>query len=501
MTGRDKHQGTWYTLLKDARSNRRHPWPRREALRGEGTVRCGVVAVCLALVFVGCSSGPQADVVQPSATESATDESEQVRAEPQADVVQPSATESATDESEQVRAEPQADGLGAGGHNGSQRDGEGWPRPPLAGMYARHPEMGFPAEGWEGIVSIEPPCVYFIFDSYDSSTNSYDWLTGDRRVRIALSLPYPQVRFDESTQTMWSRDIPVSHGDRVLTGGGDGSYTVGGKEPHELHLFWDACSAQGIGVVSGLESVEWYCGQEPPDWPSAQQGWQRICVEDMRPWNQRDLLEQQGFALAGDSPAAGLGTGGPPPVADLPPPPLHGMHLYHPDMELDLAKLVGILSIEPAGRNFYSERECAYLYVTASSVSQAVLWGETWKHTGPDGQPLAVLLDLPYPQVRFDEDNWTLWNGDIGPMATGDRVIVDPSSLPDFNDTGYGSPKQPHETLINVACDKANARATVLDIQTVERYCTHDTPARHQSQCEQAMSLRHQTEYQLMLPE
>ncbi len=176
------------------------------------------------------------------------------------------------------------------------------------------------------------------------------------------------------------------------------------------------------------------------------------------------------------------------------------MHPHHPDMELEMAKLVGILKIEPAGLNDY-ERVCAYLHPTASSTSQGVLWGDLWKHTGPDGRPLAVLLDLPYPQVRFDEDNRTLWNGDVGPMTTGDLIIADPLSPPDFNDTGYGRPKQPHEALINVACDKANAKATVLDIQTVEHYCTHDTPARHQSQCEQAMNLRHLPEYQLTLPE
>jgi hypothetical protein len=354
--------------------------------------------------------------------------------------------------------------------------------------------MMLPAEEWRGIVSIEPPCVYFHFDT--------DPLYGGTMSgRLALSLPYPRVRFDESTQTLWSRDIPISHGDRVLTGGSDGSYTVGGKELHELHLFWDFCTAQGVGTVSGVRSVEWYCAQEPPDWPSAEQGWQRICVEDTRPWNQRDLLEQQGLAPVVEPPSQSRGSGESSSVVELPPPPLHGAFPFHPDMELELGKLVGILLIEPAPRNKDTERECVYLYPTAASAQQTVLWGDTWKYTGPDGQPLAVRLDLPYPLVRFDENAWTLWNGDIGPMTTGDRVIVDPIAPPDFNDNGYDNHKQPHETLINVACNKANAKATVLDIQPVEHYCTNEPPSRHQRQCEQAMSLRDQAQTQLTLPE
>ncbi|GEM_PF-1390651 len=92
--------------------------------------------------------------------------------------------------------------------------------------------------------------MYFIFDSYDSSTNSYDWLTGDWRQRLALSLPFPEVRFDNSTQTLWSSDIPISHGDRVLTGGGESRYPERFKEFHELHLFWDICAAKESALSS-----------------------------------------------------------------------------------------------------------------------------------------------------------------------------------------------------------------------------------------------------------
>ena len=475
---------------KEAHSDKGCPRSLRAALRTGETVRCGVVSLCLALVLAGCSSEPQGALERPSATVSATAEPDRSEAEPLA------ATESATAEpglSEAPVLPPE--GSGAGGHGGDQQGDEEWPRRTLAGMYPHHPERMFQMEQWEGIVSIEPPCVYFYFDPGPKRL----W-ADETRGRLALSLSYPEARFDEDTQTLWYGDIPIAHGDRVLTGGGE-NYTVGGKQPSDLHLFWNACTAHGLGTSFGLESVEWYCAQGPPDWPSAKQEWQRICVEDTRPRNQRDLLEQQGLAPFAEPPAQGRGPGGPPAVAELMPPPLHGMYPYHPDMEIDLAMLVGILSIEQAGPNFYSERECAYLYVTASSAPQAVLWGDSWKHADPDGQPLAVLLDLPYPQVRFDEDAWALWNGDIGPMGTGDRVIVDPLGPPDFNDTGYGSPKQPHETLINVACDKANARATVLDMKTVEHYCTHDTPVRHQSQCEQAMSLRSQPQTHLALPD
>ncbi len=361
-------------------------------------------------------------------------------------------------------------------------------------MFANHPEIQFPAEDVPGIVSIEPPCVYFFPDP--------DYRSADgRRFRLALSLPYPDVRFDESTQTLWNGDIPISHGDRVGAGGGS-SYDVGGKEHYDLYLFWDACAAHGVETTPGLTSIKWYCTQDPPEWPSAEQEWQRVCVEDKRPWNQGDLLEREGLAPVVEPPSADQSPGEPPPVTQMVPPPFLDMHPYHPDMELEpeLSKLVGILSIEPAPPRYYLERKCVYLYPTAASTTQAVLWGDSWKHTGPDGRPLAVRLELPYPQVRFEEDTWTLWNGDIGPMTTGDRVIADPISLPDFSDNRYGDYKQPHEPQIH-PCKRAGASATVLDIRTVEHYCTHDTPPRHQSQCEQAMSLRNQPQTRLTLPE
>ncbi|MCY3635480.1 MAG: hypothetical protein OXH23_07730 [bacterium] len=365
-----------------------------------------------------------------------------------------------------------------------------------------HPERLSPSSGWiHATVSIEPPCAYLTNVS-EESISPVTW----EGKRLALALRYPEVRLDESNQTLWNPlweyDIPITHGDRVIVSSDPIFETIGDKEPHELHLFWDVCPAHAIAIPGGLwTSVEWLCSNKPPKWVWHQgQELERICVEDTRPRNQRDLLEQQGIAPADRTSAADLNPGEPPPVADLLPPPLFGMHPYHPNSELEVAKLVGILSIEPAGPNDY-ERVCAYLYPTATSTSQGVFWEKSWKHTGPDGQPLAVRLDLPYPQVRFDEDAWTLWNGDIGPMAIGERVIADPVSPPDFNDNGYGGSKQPHDPVINDACDKTNARAAVLDIQPVEHYCTHDTPARHLSQCEQAMSLRHLPEYQLTLPE
>ena len=481
MTGRDQHRNKRHASRKEACNNKRHPRSRRAALRIGRAARCGVVATCSALVIGGCSSDPQADVERPSASVSAVPEHEL------------------------GGADRPPEGSKARGNASGRQDGEDWQRPPLAGMWLDHPERMSPTHGWfHAVISIEPSCVYLTNVSREFEDDSSAKWEGRR---LALSLRYPEVRFDEDNQTLWNPlwdyDIPVSHGDRVIVSSDPLFETIGDKEPHELHLFWDVCSAHAVARPEGLwTSVEWLCSNKPAMWVWHEgQELERICVEDTRPWNQRDLLEQQDFAPAGDPPAAGRDSGGPPAVTELPPPPLHGMHPYHPDMELDLAKLVGILSIEPAGPNFDSERECAYLYITAASAPQTALWGDTWKHTGPDGRPLAVLLDLPYPQVRFDEDAWALWNGDIGPMATGDRVIVDPISPPDFNDTGYGSPKQPHETLINVACEKANARVTVLDIQPVEHYCTHGPPVRHQSQCEQAMSLRNLPEYYLTPPE
>lgn len=406
----------------------------------------------------------------------------------------PSAALSAAVESEGGGEDQSAEGSVGGREEGKAQHDADWPRPPVAGMFANHPEIQFPAEDVPGIVSIEPPCVYFFPDP--------DYRSADgRRFRLALSLPYPDVRFDESTQTLWNGDIPISHGDRVGAGGGS-SYDVGGKEHYDLYLFWDACAAHGVETTPGLTSIKWYCTQDPPEWPSAEQEWQRVCVEDKRPWNQGDLLEREGLAPVVEPPSADQSPGEPPPVTQMVPPPFLDMHPYHPDMELEpeLSKLVGILSIEPAPPRYYLERKCVYLYPTAASTTQAVLWGDSWKHTGPDGRPLAVRLELPYPQVRFEEDTWTLWNGDIGPMTTGDRVIADPISLPDFSDNRYGDYKQPHEPQIH-PCKRAGASATVLDIRTVEHYCTHDTPPRHQSQCEQAMSLRNQPQTRLTLPE
>ncbi len=481
MTGRDQQRSARHAPRTEAHSNKRDPGSRSAALRIGGATRCGIVLACLGLAVVGCSSEPQVAVEQPPTNLPTT-------AEPQ-------------------RSGPDRlpEGTGVGSQEDSRRHDEDWPRPPLAGMWVDHPERMSPSHGWlHAVISIQPPCVYLTNVSREFVDDSLAKWKGRR---LALSLRYPEVRLDEDSQTLWNPlwdyDIPISHGDRVIVSSDPLLETIGGKEPHELHLFWDVCPAHALARPAGLwTSVEWLCSNRPPKWVWHEgQELERICVEDTRPWNQRDLLEQQGFAPVVEPTANGWGPGEPPTIAELPPPPLHGMHPYHPNTELDLAKLVGVLSIEPAGKNFYSERECAYLYLTATAVPQAVLWGDSWKHTGPDGEPLAVLLDLPYPQVRFDEDAWTLWNGDIGPMATGDRIIADQIAPPDFSDNVDGSPKQPHEPLINEACNKANARATVLDIQPVEHYCTHNTPARHQGQCEQAMSLRHQPQTHLAPPE
>ncbi|WP_420434654.1 hypothetical protein [Candidatus Poriferisocius sp.] len=431
----------------------------------------------------------------------ASAEAEQGGADQQADVARPSAIMSAT-------ATPgPPEGSGAVGHEGDLWDGVGWPRPPLAGMRVDYPERMGPSSFFlHGIVSIEPPCAYLTNFSAGFGDDSLAIWEGRR---LALSLLYPEVRFDEDNQTLWNPelwddydDIPIAHGDRVIVSSDPLLEDIGDKEPHELHLFWNACPAHGIASPWGFwTSVEWLCSNRPPEWVWHQgQELERICVEDTRPWNQRDLLEQQGLAPAAEAPAQRLGPGDPPPVAELPPPPLFDMHPYHPDMELELSTLVGIVSIESVPPNYDLEQKCVYLYPTAASAPQSALWGDSWKHTGPDGQPLPVRLDLPYPQVRFDDETWTLWNGDIGPITTGDRVIADPISPPDFHTDGYNTrAKQPHEPQIH-PCRKAGASATVLDIQTVEHYCTHDTPARHQNQCEQAMNPQTQIQNHLTPP-
>ena len=452
---------------KDLHGERR-PVPGRTALcrafRGGAAVRWGIVLVCLAAALAGCSSGQQAAVEQLAGV-------------------------SATAEHEPGNVGPPP-GVGD------------WVRPPLAGMWVDHPERMSPSHGWlHATVSVEPPCVYLTNVSQEFVRDSFEQWEGRR---LVLSLLYPQVRFDESTQSLWSPwredvDIPIAHGDRVIVSSDPFDETIGGKEPSELHLFWDVCAAHARAKPAGIwTSVEWLCLDRVPGWVWHEgQKRQQLCVEDTRPWNQRDLLEQQGVApVGGPTEASG---GDPPPTAGLALPQFFGMHPYHPDMELEVSKLVGILSIEsPRSENY--ERVCAYLYPTAAAASRTVLWGDAWKHTSPDGLPLAVRLDLPYPQVRYDAEAGTLWNGDIGPMASGDRIIADPVAPPDFNDSGYGNPKQPHEPVINDPCDKASARADVLDIQTIEHYCTHTPPARHHSQCQQAMNQHNQTQNHLTPP-
>lgn len=480
LNEREKHRSKRSAPREKALCDKRYPASRRAALWGWSVVRCGVVLLCLVLAVAGCSPGPQAGVELPSATVSTTAEA---------------------DLSE---AERPPDGPGTGGGEDGQQHDEDWPRPPLAGMWVDHPERMSPSHGWlHAVISIQPPCVYLNNVSREFVDDSLAKWEGRR---LALSLRYPEVRFDEDSLTLWNPlweyDIPISHGDRVIVSSDPLLETIGDKEPHELHHFWDVCPAHALARPEGLwTSVEWLCSNRPAKWVWHEgQELEGICVEDTRPWNQRELLEQQGFAPVVEPTAASLESREPPPVAELPPPLLHGAYPYHPEMELDLAKLIGILSIEAAPRNYDSERECVYLYPTSASAHQTVLWGDSWKYTDPDGRPLAVRLDLPYPQVRFDEGTRTLWNGDIGPMTTGDRVIVASMAPPDFNNNGYDDAKQPHETLIGDPCNKSNARTTVLELQTVEHYCTHNTPARHQSQCEQAMSLRHQPQAHLTPP-
>ena len=416
---------------------------------------------------------------------------------------QPKATVSATDEPEPTGAEQPLEGSEVAGKGGGWEVELEWPTPPLAGMWVDYPLRMSPSSGWiHATVSIEPPCAYLTNLSEEFVDGSFAEWEGRR---LALSLIYPDARFDESTRTLWNPlwdyDIPISHGDRVIVASNPLDEDIGDKDPHELHLFWDHCPAHAYANPEGLwTSVEWLCTNRPTEWVWHEgEELKRICVEDTRPWNQRDLLEQQGLAPASEPPARGQGPGEPPQVAELEPPPFFDMHPYHPDMELELSKLVGILSIESAPPSYDLEMKCVYLYPTAASAPQSVLWGDSWKHTGPDGQPLAIWLELPYPQARFDEETWTLWNGDIGPMTTGDRVIADPIAPPDFNDNRYGSHKQPHEPQIH-PCTKAGASATVLHIQPVEHYCTHDPPTRHRTQCEQAMSLDTQLQNHLTPP-
>ncbi len=121
--------------------------------------------------------------------------------------------------------------------------------------------------------------------------------------RLALQLLYPDVRFDEETQTLWNLlwgeyDIPISHGDRVIVRAEPFSEDIGGKEPGDLHLFWDVCPAHAVtDPVFILTSLEWLCMNRPSQWGGLfGNELVRMCNEDI-PWNQRELLEKQGIVI------------------------------------------------------------------------------------------------------------------------------------------------------------------------------------------------------------
>jgi len=355
-------------------------------------------------------------------------------------------------------------------------DNLSWLVPSLPGMWIDHPNTSGNFEGEPGVLVIEPPCVYLAL--------------GDGE-RVALELSYPEFRLDHVTETLWFNDTALVTGDRVYL---NGSAVIG-----DDILFWNRCTAQRWNHTNLLT---------PLNCENPATTWERSDCED-----HEELLEGLSFSDC-ENPASdelsdicqqienatqNQDRGVPPPTTSFPVPEIHRMFPYHPNLELELTRLIGVIHFEKFDSTDNGDRVCVIVFPTASSTQQTALWGDTWQATEPNGYPLSVLLRLPFPQVRYDPRTRTLWNGEIGPIKAGDRVIIDPVSQPNYYSAdAFGNHKEYYAKLVN-NCE-ANAEVQVIDIQTVKEYCTNNTPPKHQEQCQQAMQLNQANKNKLTYP-
>ncbi|MCQ3812816.1 MAG: hypothetical protein KTU85_00140 [Acidimicrobiia bacterium] len=402
-------------------------YPVSNCMRHRQVVFGVAVLVCLGLVAVGCEYDTQ-DVVAPAPVE----------------VTEPSLPDTS--------------------------DNQSWLVPSMPGMWIGHPNTDWNADAVPGVVVIEPPCVYVVE------------VAGDGEVeRAALELTYPEFRLDHLTETLWYNDIALVTGDRVITNGP--------SPANDDYLFWNRCTAQNWNYVNGLTPLN--CEQPGTKWERSycefhEEFFEGLSFSDCE-YPASDELS--GLCQQIEDATRIQDRGVPPPTDSLPLPELHDMFPYHPDLELELTRLIGVIHFREFHPADDGRQPCVTVFPTASSTQQTALWGDTWQATEPNGYPLSVMLRLPFPQVRYDQTTKTLWNGEIGPIKAGDRVIIDPISQPNYYAArSYGDHKEYYEKLIG-GCG-ANAKVQVVDIQTVEHYCTNNTPPRHQNQCQQAIKLK-----------
>ncbi|MCQ3815278.1 MAG: hypothetical protein KTU85_12805, partial [Acidimicrobiia bacterium] len=202
-------------------------------------------------------------------------------------------------------------------------DNQSWLVPSMPGMWIGHENIQTEMEAVPGVVVIEPPCVYLMHEY------------GKGVERVALELTYPEFRLDHVTETLWYNDTALVTGDRVIT---NGSSQVG-----EDYLFWNSCTAQRRKFEHALTPLN--CEQ-----PGTK--WERSYCED-----HEELFEGLSFSDCENPATAELSglcqqiedatriqdRGDPPPTDSLPLPELSGMFPYHPDLELELRRLIGIV--------------------------------------------------------------------------------------------------------------------------------------------------------------
>ena len=450
--------------------NRKQLYPVLNCLRHRQVGFGVVVFVCLGLVAAGCASDTQ-DVAQPPTVgvvePLSPDVSDSAPVDEATDVAV--AKRLSPDFSDSVPVDEATIVAVAKPLYPDVSDNESWLVPSMPGMWIGHPNTEWNADAVPGVVVIEPPCVYLMHEY------------GKGVERVALELTYPEFRLDHVTETLWRNDTALVTGDRVIT---SGSFRV-----REDYLFWNRCTAQRWHYVDGLTPLN--CNN-----PGTK--WERSYCEDheelfgglsFSDCKNPATDELSGLCQQIEDATRIQDRGVPPPTDSFPLPELSGMFPYHPDLELELRRLIGIVHFREFDPVNSDRLPCVTVFPTASSTQQTALWGDTWQATEPNGYPLSVLLSLPFPQVRYDQTTKTLWNGDIGPIKSGDRVIIDPISQPNYYAArSYGRYKEYYEQLIN-GCG-ANAEVQVVDIQTVEQYCTNNTPSRHQDQCQQAIQLK-----------
>ena len=94
----------------------------------------------------------------------------------------------------------------------------------LLGLFAWDNDQMAADYGLQGVLTIEPPCVYVGWEH-----------------RYFLRLPRPMVRFDPESNAIWVDEHgPMTTGDEVMTWGGGPIDSVFGSEPYE-----GTCTAQG----------------------------------------------------------------------------------------------------------------------------------------------------------------------------------------------------------------------------------------------------------------